>query len=279
MTSSRPTNELVRLNQYSGLKDVMLFWDNQPTPAPGWMPSDTPWAVRAGRFTDNSRDVRAEHAWMEGVIALAFSHAYEFQRGGEGGYIRDCKWHAFKIGLSLDGIHHIIMLDNVEAYPYWSVDSNVVLYMLDNYNAYELGRIDGLRVKGGLFSIYTNVGVGFIPSRSDDFTGQPAYFVDIDVIYSDSCTHGLMVYPSIVSVPVTGKIGQLIVQRTSTVGIAVVAASDYGVRLRGLCDLYVQRFEGSGSGFQRPGGHVVATVSGAKLTIGSARICQWDTDT
>ncbi|TPI39317.1 hypothetical protein FJW07_14160 [Mesorhizobium sp. B3-1-9] len=277
-TVLRPTNELVRLSQHSGLKDVMLFWDNQPTPAAAWAPNNTPWAVRAGRFTDNARTDRAEKAWMEGVIALAFSYGIEFQRGGEGGYIRDCKWHAFKVGLSIDGVHHILMLDNVEAYPYWSVDSNVVLYMLDNYIAYEFGRIDGLRTKGGLFSIYTNVGVGFIPSRSYDFMGQPTYFADIDAIYSDSCTHGLMVYPGIVAVPVTGKIGHLIIHRTSQAGIAVVAASDYGFRLRGLCDLSVEKFEGSGSGFARPGGHGVATVSGARMTINYARICQWDTD-
>jgi hypothetical protein len=279
MASGRPTNEIVRLNRGSLLADLMIFYDAQPTPAgAGWTPIDTPWAVRAGRFADNSRDVRAEHAAMQGIFVLAFSHCIEFQKGGEGGYIRDCAWHGFKIGLSLDNIHHLIMLDNVEAYPYWGVPAEVTIYMLNNYVAYEFGRVDGLRVSGGLFSIYANVGVGFIPSRSTDFPGEPAYFFDIDAIYSDSSTHGMMVYPSITGAPLTGHIGHLIQQRTGVTGLTVAAASDYGVRLRGLCDISIGKFESSGSGFSRPGGHMQASVAGCKMTINQARICEWDTD-
>ncbi|MBB3396884.1 hypothetical protein [Rhizobium sp. BK060] len=275
MVSGRPTNEQVRLNRGSLLKNLMLFHDGQPTPATGWTPIDTPWAVRAGRFEDNSRDVRAENARMEGVYALGYSHGIEFQKGGEGGYIRDCAWQAFKIGLSLDNIHHIILLDNVQAFPYWSCQADVNTYALNNYVAYEFGRIDGLRVKGGLFSIFTNVGVNFIPSRSTDFPGQPAYFFDIDAIYSDSCLHGLMVSPYISGAMLTGSIGQLIVQRTGNTTVVVDPASDYGVRLRGRCDISVEKFEGSGPGFVRPGGHITATNSGSYINIDKARICQW----
>jgi hypothetical protein len=217
---------------------------------------------------------------MEGVTVLAFTHCIEFQKGGEGGYIRDCKWHGFNIGLSLDNIHHIIMLDNTEAYPYWNGDANVQIYMYNNYVAYEIGRVDGLRVKGGMFSIWTNVGVGFVPSRSTDFPNQSSAFIDVDSIYSDSCVHGFMVYPGITGAPMTGTIGHMIVHRASITGLDIDSnpAVDYGVRLRGWCDFHVHHFEGSGSGFARKGGHVVATTDGSKMSIGHARVCEWDTD-
>lgn len=277
MTSSRPTNEVVRQNRDTELRDILLFWDDQPTPASSWTPSDTPWAVRCGRFTDTARSVRAEHTRTVGVIALGFTHGFEFQRGGEGGLIRDCKVHAFKVGYSLDGVHHIIQLDNIECFPYWSVQADVTLYTLDHLVAFEIGRVDGLKAKGGLFSIYANVGVQFIPSRSPDFTGHPAFLFDIDAIYSDGCTHGLMVGPSLTA-QLTGHIGHLISNRTSTAGLAVSAGNDYGVRLRASCDISIDKFEGTGAGFTRMGGHVAATTAGAKLHIEYARLSQWDSD-
>lgn len=51
------------------------------------------------------------------------------------------------------------------------------------------------------------------------------------------------------------------------VELTVDPAADYGVRLRGLCDFSIGYFESGGSGGSRPGAHMAAMNSGAKITL------------
>src|SRR3546814_446428 len=166
--NGRPTTEIIRQNRDTLIEEVAIYHDGQPAPTTGWAPVTTPWAVRAGRFADSDRPTRAERASMSDVYVLAFTHGVEYQRGGEGGHITRLRAHCFRSGLSLDGIHHCIRIESPDLFPNWSAHDAVRRYMQHWYEAYEVGRVDGLIVTGQMFSIWTKNGLKFIPSRSPD---------------------------------------------------------------------------------------------------------------
>lgn len=219
---------------------------SQPTAGGGWAPVAADWDIDAEQEggTHEIRDLFIFNA-TKGIVATGRCLIYNIFG------------QAFDRFIDLPYSLDVTRVWNCHQWPFWSSDSNVTAYMIDNLQAYRLGRADNC-ILSGCFSLFANIGLHLYTTA--DGVANKLKVSDCDF---DICKEIVKVTSSGNTVQFSAFSGQCVYEETGSQGVIIDGSNN------------IIRFESvSLSGSQ--GRLILVNSTGNKIRINQAELREWD---
>jgi hypothetical protein len=107
---------------------------DQPNPAPGWTPINNDYDFSFYNVSD---------VVFQEVMLLNPTNGIYYYGGGFGRLnVYNLRMQPFNIGIQIDNAQDVCRFDQIQIWPFWSTDSNVISYQIQNLSGFYLARLD-----------------------------------------------------------------------------------------------------------------------------------------
>jgi len=150
----------------------MAFYEDQPTPAPGWTPTPYQYIFAL----TGTQGLQFENLYFFNV-----THCLSSLPPGNSGRLHIKKWAGQPLGtcLLIDNQRDVSWIDDLHFWPFWSSDVNVYKYTQANVDPIVLQRLDS-PVIGSVFDFAYHSGINFASSSNGATTGFQVGNLQVD---------------------------------------------------------------------------------------------------